>query len=323
PLPTPPLNTGDGWHTDFHKAFHHGHVIERPDETITIEVLSTGDLVLTHPSGLHVGDPIAAHTATALTLTLPPGRYPAQLSEVVIRARDGSAEATAIAASRIKLAEGRAVSWRFAGSFSTDDGIGAWMTDEAHEVLAQGGRDGARARIGLAASRDGLTNGLASSRYDGSGPQDVAWCLTGFGGGDYDVYVGLDADDRPVELVADFQVLLDPVEATGTIEDPYTEPPGIVSLPVLEDIGVTVRRAHDDETASLSGKPLWFEIDARQNRRDPRLGFPEVRGFAPDGQPVPLDVTNEGFRIQVALPAPGEPIPTRIEVAVRVGFEPM
>ncbi len=323
PLPTPPLNTGDGWHTDFRKAFHHGLVIDLPEETITVEVLSIGELVVEQDTGLHVGDPLAAHTATALTLKLPPGRYMAQLSEVDIRAKDGSAEATGTAACRLKLAEGHAESWRFAGSFGTEDGLGAWMTDEAHEILAQGGRTGARSRIGLAASRDGLTNGLASSHHEGAGEPDVAWCHTGFGGGNYDLYVGVDADGRPVELVADFQLLMEPVEAQGTVDDPYTEPPGIVSLPVLDEIGITVRRAHDDETTALSGLPMWFEIDARENRRDPRLGYPEVRGYDAEGAPVPLNITNEGFRIQVALPMTGEAIPARIVFSLRIGFEPL
>ncbi len=321
PLPAPPLNAGDGWHTDFRKAFTHGTVIDRPEESIHIEVLDIGRLQVEDEAMLAIGDPLAAHTAIPLPVRGPPGAYLVQVSKVLIRAKDRTGQAERIACARIRLGEGRAESWRFAGSFGAEDGICAFMTDRACEILGRGGRAGARHRIAMAASRDGFTHATASSTPEGDGPPDVAWCHTGFGGNTYDIYVGLDAQGAPVEVVADFEILLEPVETQAIVEDPINEPPRILPLQILEDLGMTVRRAHPDERVPISDQPLWFEVDARENRRDPRLGFPEIRGEDADGRPVPIVTGNEGFKIWVTLPAEGQPVPDRLVFAVRTGFK--
>lgn len=318
PLPTPPLNAGDGWHTDFRRAFQHGLVIERPDETLHIEVLPLGHLEQEEEGLLYAGDPLAPETDCALPLRARPGRFAVELSRVRIRPRDGSADAVQVAACRLRLREGRASTWRWAGSFGAPHGLVAWISHSAQErVLAPDGAEGRRVRDRLV--RPASAHGILATRAEDAAI-DLVWCQTGLTDDSFDLYVGLDADGLPIEAVIDLHVLQEPIETIVPIEAPLEEPPGILHLPELEALGITVRRAHPGEVVAATGAPLWFEIDARENRRDPRLGFPEVMAVDDREDEVALNAGNEGFVIWVALPMEGSRAPARLFVAVRTGM---
>lgn len=320
PLPARPASAGTGGHTDFHKAFTHGTVIDRPMETIHIEVEPVGQVHTTERGGMELGCPLAAHTAIPLPILAPEGAYSVDLSKVTIRAKDGSGQAEQIAAARLRLAPGQAVEWKWAGNFGSEGGVAAFMSPAAAEVLAQGESSPFYRRVTVASTRDGLVSGVLSSQE--GAPSDIAWTHTGLGDGSFDVYVGLDADGAPVEVVADFQILLEPDELIVFLEAPAQEPPGIIPLAELDALGITVRRAHPGESTPLGGDPLWFEVDSRENRRNPALGFPEVVALDAEEREVRLLSGNAGFTLWIAVPPDAERI-ARLAIAVRTGFKPL
>lgn len=318
PLPAQPRSARPGQHTDFRKAFTTGKVIDLPGETIHIEAIQVGELELSEDGAVHAGNPLEVHTALPMPVRAPAGTYRVEVSHVLIRAKDGSGQAEQIAASRVRLGKGRAVTWHWAGNFVASAGIGAWFCPAAAEALAQSADSRLARRIEVAANRDALTHGMLSSDEDG-GPLDIAWCHTGVGEGSYDLYVGVDEEGTPVELVADYQILVEPEEVIVFIKDPAHEPPGILPFPELEALGITVRRTHGDEL-TLSGKPMWFEVDAQANRRHPGLGFPEVIALDAEDKEIKLSQGNTGFKLWVAKPPEPDRI-ARLAVAVRTGFK--
>ncbi|MCB9781279.1 MAG: hypothetical protein H6742_22115 [Alphaproteobacteria bacterium] len=309
PLPAPPLATGDGWHTDFARAFTHGLEIDHGDERITIAVDHLGDLQADDRRTVATADPDMEEPVAVLPLTVPQGRFRVELSRAFVRARTGGDSVALAAAMRLRLGTGRATTWDWVAQITASEGrVALALVDRETPGVTP---------IAPSAAVDGVT-GLT-----GPGGEALAFAAAGMGPGAYEVYVGRTAAGEAVEVVIDFRVLLEPTFTEAWLESPAHEPPGILTVPALDEVGVEVRRAQPDEVSATTGNPLWFVIDARQNRRDPRIGFPEVSATDEKGRPVEVRTGNEGFRLWVEEPGPADPIPVRLRVAVRTGFTPL
>jgi len=320
PLPAPPLATGDGWHTDFARAFTDGLVIERPEEKLRIEVAEAGELSFEEEDRVRVMDPLGVAEPVELPIRVPIGGYRIQVSRVHIVPRDGSAPGTEIAAARMIIGKGRAKTWRWVGDYAVDSGLGAFLSHRAAEALARRRPELAQ-RMANAVERDPLVAMVMATRP--AAPTDLAFFPAGAGDRAAEVYVGLDAEGLGVEIVADFQVLLQPVEAVHLFQNPAIWPPGLLPEPELEALGIEVRRAHPGETVPATGAPVWIAIDARSIARDARMGFPRVQARDTAGDPVPIDIATEGYRIWVPMSSiEGKDIAT-LAVIVQIGVEPL
>jgi len=318
PLPAPPIGTGAGFRSDFVRAFTDGLQIERPGERIEVRVQAIGSLQLDEAGGLHAGDPMGPDLPLALPVRLPAAAYPVEISRARFQDADGRSEER-VAAARVRFDAAAPVDWRWAGQFTLSSGLCAFLSPAAAQALSS-----ASARLHAAILRaveaDPLAAELLATR--GMGPTDLAFCPAGDGEGSVELYVGVDAEGNPVEVVADFLVLVEPDEAIATITKPAGWPPGILASPLLEELGIELRRAHPGETVPTTGAPCWMAIDARSIARDARIAFPRIQAWDADGQPVELVQTTEGYRIWLPEPPEAGAI-ARLEIVLRVGVKPL
>ena len=320
PLPPPPLATGDGWHTDFTRAFTDGLVVERPEERLFIKVVDVGTVTLENDGPLVVMDPLGAADPLELPVRLPAGTYTVQVSRVRIALRDGSASVTQLAAARLLLGPGPVRTWHWVGEHAVDSGLSALLTREAARAVEQR-RPAVERQMNTAISRDPLTAGAIPTRPAASA--DLAFFAAGTGDRPVEFYVGVDEEGRGVEVVADFGILLEPVESLHSFVDPASWPPGLLSKPDLDEMGIEVRRAHPHETVPSTGAPVWIAIDARSIARDPRRGFPRVEAMGVDGEPVPIEVVTEGYRLWIPMPRDqGQGIRTLVLI-LQTGVQPV
>lgn len=318
PLPAPPLGTGEGFRSDFVRAFTDGLMIEHGDEQVEIIVQSLGSLQFEEAGALLAGDPMGPDAPLTLPLRLPPAEYPMELSRARFHSPDGSVEER-VAAARVRLDAAPPVQWRWAGQFSLSSGLCAFLAPTAARVFSTSAAS-LHAAILRAVEVDPLAAAVLPARA--SGPTDLGWCPAGEGEGSVELYVGVDAEGHPVEVVADFLILVEPDEEIATFTRPAAWPPGILPSPSLEELGIELRRAHPGEAVPTTGAPSWIAIDARSIARDARIGFPEVRAWDADGNPIELTKTTEGYRIW--LPEPHDPQAiARLEVVLRVGVKPL
>ena len=302
PLPAPPTGTGDGYRTDFVRAFTHGLVIEGEEERIHVAVRELGALTVQEAGPLLASDPVGPDRPVDLPVKLPPEAYPVQVSRVRIEPRDGGAPVDQVAAARILLGRGAPTAWHWIGQYTTDSGLGAFLSPTAAEAL-QARRDALTQRIVQALEADPAGAALLATRP--AAPTDLAFFPAGPGEGSVEVYVGVDDQGRPVEVVADFLVLVEPDEVVAEVRNPTIWPPGLLPAPELEELGIELRRAHADETIPTTGAPCWVAIDARSIARDPRIGFPRVECRDGDGRVLPLEPVTEGYRLWLPPPPDG------------------
>lgn len=313
-LPAPPPGTGDGFRSDFRRAFTHGLIIERDGERVEIAVLHLGLLQVRQGGALSAGDPLGAEPPLPLPLRVPAAAYPVELSHARFVDAQGRAEER-IAAARLRLDAAPPVAWRWAGQYPLSSGIGAFLGPGAGDVLPERGAR-LHAAILEAVERDPAGGGLLAVAAEA----DLAFFPAGEGEGSVELYVGVDKDGHPVELIADFQVLVEPDEVEARVKDPAAWPPGILPAPVLEELGIELRRAHEGETIPTTGAPCWIAIDARSINRDARFGFPRVRAWDAEGRELELKTVTEGYRLW--LPPPATP-PAALAVVLQVGLKPL
>lgn len=319
PLPAPPKGTGEGYRTDFARAFTHGLVIERDEERIHVAVRELGALAVDQAGPLLATDPVGPDRPVELPVKLPAEQYPVQVSRVRIEPRDGGAPVDQVAAARILVGRGAPTAWHWIGQYSTDSGLGAFLTPAAGEAL-QARRDAITQRIVQALEADPAGAAVLATRP--AAPSDLSFFPAGPGEGSVEVYVGVDDQGRPAEVVADFLVLVEPDEVVAEVRDPMVWPPGLLPAPELEELGIELRRAHPGEAIPTTGAPCWIAIDARSIARDPRIGFPRVECRDLGGALLPVEAVTEGYRLWLPLPPEGLDV-ARVAVVLQIGVKPL
>lgn len=319
PLPAPPKGTGEGYRTDFARAFTHGLVIEREGERVHVAVRELGTLAFEQAGPLLVDDPVGPDRPAELPVKLPPEQYPVQVSRVRIVPTDGGPAVEQIAAARILVGRGAPTAWHWIGQYATDSGLGAFLTPAADEAL-QARRDAITQRIVQALEADPAGAAVLATRP--AAPADLAFFPAGPGEGSVEVYVGVDDQGHPVQVVADFLVLVEPDEVVVEIRDPTVWPPGLLPAPELEELGIELRRAHPGEAIPTTGAPCWIAIDARSIARDPRIGFPRVQCRDSGGRALPVEPVTEGYRLWLP-PPPDELEVASLAVVLQMGVKPL
>ncbi len=168
-------------------------------ETLVVEVRRIATLYV--PTGKIVCcDPLAVPDAEPLERTVPAGEYPV---DVAIATPDGATAATPasssdtwVAGMRVVFAEGTPVRWeradgkgyRGVGCFM-DASTGTLIKRESPEIIDQ------------------LDDSWADHRPVAGRPENCVMAMSGWGDGQYDSYWGLDALDRPLQLVTDFALV--------------------------------------------------------------------------------------------------------------------
>lgn len=316
PLPAPPIGTGQGFRSDFVRAFTDGLEIEREGERVEVRVQAVGNLHLAQAGGLLAGDPMGPDLPLALPVRLPAAEYPVEVSRArFLSAEDGDEEQ--VAAARVRFDTAAAVDWRWVGQFSLGSGLCAFLSPAAAQALGT-----ASASLHSAILRAVEANPLGAELLatQAMGAADLAFCPAGDGEGSVELYVGVDAEGNPVEVVADFLVLVEPDEEIAAIPNPAGWPPGILPSPLLDELGIELRRAHPGESVPTTGAPCWMAIDARSIARDARIGFPRIRAWNADGEHIELIQTTEGYRIWLPEPAFASSI-ARLEIVLQMGVK--
>ncbi len=138
-------------------------------------------------------DPLAVPDAEPLERTVPAGEYPV---DVAIAAPDPASSETLVAGMRVVFAEGTPVRWERADgkgyrgvSCFMDASTGTLIKRESPEIIDQ------------------LDDSYADHRPVAGRPENCVMAMSGWGDGQYDSYWGLDAYDRPLQLVTDFDLV--------------------------------------------------------------------------------------------------------------------
>lgn len=319
PLPAPPMGTGMGYRSDFVRAFTDGLIIDLPGERITVSVRDAGTVTFSEPGPLMVDDPVGPDVPVELPLKLPAEQYPVEVSRVRIEPKDGSPPIEQIAAARILVESGTAVDWHWIGQYGLESGLGSFLAPTAAEAMRTR-QDAITAAIVSALEDDPLAAQSIGTRP--AFPADLCFFPAGVGEGSVEIYVGVDADGKPVEVVADFLILVEPEEIVAEIKDPGGWPPGHLPAPALEELGIIVRRAHPDEAIPTTGAPCWIEIDARSIARDPRIGFPRLKLRDADGTPLMMEPVTEGYMLWLQPPPDGLVI-GQLAIVLQMGVKPL
>jgi len=315
PLPAPPKGTGNGYRSDFVRVFTDGLKIDRPDEQITVSVRGVGAVVVAENGPLVADDPLGPDTPLKLPIKLVPEHYPVQVSRALIQPTDGSQGETLVAAARLLVGDGTPVLWHWIGQYTLHSGLGAFMSGSAANALVTR-RDALVKAIVTAVQAD--PNIATSIPTRPAAPADLAFFPAGTGQGSVELYVGVDGSGLPVEVVADFLVLVEPEELVTRVEDPDDLAPGNLHLSGLNTLGIDLRKARPDEVVPLTGAPCWFFLDAQAIARDPRIGFPRIRCVDDQGRPVALLPTTEGYRLWLARPPDGVVVKA-LSVVIQLG----
>ncbi|CAN5717541.1 DUF4241 domain-containing protein [soil metagenome] len=169
------------------------------DEILVVEVRRIATLYV--PTGKIVCcDPLSVPDAEPLERTVPAGEYPV---DVAIATPDSATSSTTpsssdtwVAGMRVVFAEGTPVRWeradgkgyRGVGCFM-DASTGTLIKRESPEIIDQ------------------LDDSWADHRPVAGRPENCVMAMSGWGDGQYNSYWGLDALDRPLQLVTDFALV--------------------------------------------------------------------------------------------------------------------
>ena len=254
-----------------------------------MQVVEIGRLAV--PSGrLAVGDPLTidfSEPQAPLQRRTPTGVFPVELA--IARFSDPADARVACARVRFMPPDHPVHRWQPAG-FDGDDGdnieacygVNAGM-GSFFDATVCGSVDEATSDAWLAAAHGVDTWTWLVAEL---GPANVVMFSSGWGDGFYRSYWGLDADDRIVELVTDFDVLLE--TTYERVELPLPLPRGRVAHPTLVAHGVSL-------TTPLLLSRTAVTIDGR----------PDVTLVLSDGSPVAAERRGPACRHTWKKPAPG------------------
>ncbi len=174
-------------HTNFEHAFTIGHVVERDDETLRIDVVPAGTLVAKAGEWLHAVDPAVESSVVELAY-LAPGEYRVDVSRVTGTHRETGRTNTVTAALRVHLGSGDVAQWYDRGTLGVDTGRAAFATttflnEDSDPLLTDPN-----------AVFDRVANGSA------------VVVQSAFGDGGYGCWVGHDANGNAVQAIIDFVV---------------------------------------------------------------------------------------------------------------------
>lgn len=243
-------------HSPFANAFRPGaRFVQEGRGLVDVSTRVLGELKV--PSGrLCASDPFTTDfdgPAAGFARVAPTGVFPV---EACVARFDLGDERVACA--RVRFADAVAVRWEvatFAGQralaegevpgYGVDAGTGCFFDAEA-----RGDVDEATGEAWIAA--------MEATRVDTwcwhvaeLGGANVVMFSSGWGDGFYTSYWGFDRDDRVVELVTDFEVLVEAVSERFELALPL--PRGKVEHPLLAKAGVTLRRPLLSSTTAILG----------------------------------------------------------------------
>lgn len=289
-------------HSPFAAAFAPGaRLAHGSDGVIMMRNHLVGALAV--PTGrIVVADPLTTdfdELPTPLGRLAPIGVFPVELA---IARFDNNDERVACA--RVRFADGPALRWELAGldeppsldvessAYGVDTGMGCFA-----DATARGQVDDTSAAAWLAAIDARRVDTWTWHVVD-LGGANVVMFSSGWGDGFYPSYWGLDAADNLVELVTDFEVLLDPVHER--IELPLPLPRGRLVHPRLSAHQITLRRPLLSRGAAIVRGDKVHKMELS------------------DGSPVAAKHTLRGTRWTWKPPAPD----TRLYLCVVVGMKP-
>jgi hypothetical protein len=168
-------------------------------ESLVVEVRRIATLYV--PTGKIVCcDPLAVPDAEPLERTVPAGEYPV---DVAIATPDAATSAemmgpgdTWVAGMRVVFAEGTPVRWERADA-SGHRGVGCFMDASTGTLIKRESPE----------IIDQLDDSWADHRPVAGRPENCVMAMSGWGDGQYESYWGLDALDRPLQLVTDFALV--------------------------------------------------------------------------------------------------------------------
>lgn len=243
-------------HSPFANAFRPGtRFVQEGRGLVDVSTRVLGELTV--PSGrLCASDPFTTGfdgPAGAFARAAPTGVFPVEVC--VARFDQGDAR---VACARVRFADAEAVRWEvatFAGQralaegevpgYGVDAGTGCF-----YDAEARGDVDEATGEAWLAAMR---ANGVDTWSWHAAelGGANVVMFSSGWGDGFYTSYWGVDGGGRVVELVTDFEVLVEAV--SERFELPLPLPRGKIEHPLLAKAGVTLKRPLLSGTTAILG----------------------------------------------------------------------
>jgi hypothetical protein len=179
---------------DMAAMFEEGkHMLSRQSR-FRVQIRKAGKIDL-RPGEVWAGDPCTP-SGKMIGSGIPAGQYEVELSLAEIDRQEKR-----VAGARVRLGRKPATSWRAAGSYGVDAGMGAFCDAQLVPAL-QGNRavEGATAK---------LIRGSSSVTVSGLGPakQNLICFLSGWGDGRYETFCGYDETEKLVEVITDFAVL--------------------------------------------------------------------------------------------------------------------
>lgn len=284
-VPEAPPGTGQGEHTDLWRAFEaRTVVVGGVSRQLTTASLGEIEIQGEGTSALHVGDEASREV---LPLRVPSGQYPVEASVL-----EGSGdEPKVVAAIRLSLAKGVPRRFAYLGSFAT----------QGHALLCG---DVADAQLTAGAARDVMVRMQAGTQHffthaTGESEPDLAVCQSGYGEGTYDAFVGLDDDGMPVQVVLDFQVLVEPIEASFDLGDVLALGASPLEVAGLSERGVKVAR--------LVGGDVDISLDSASVSADPTIGGFELLWYDDEGEPMYGRQAVFGSKYSFSAPRGGKP----------------
>lgn len=291
-------------HSPFANAFNSGtRFVQEGSGLVEVRTHALGQLKV--PSGrIAASDPFVTdfdEPAAAFARAAPTGSFPVEVAV----ARFDNADAR-VACARVRFSTAEAVRWEVAAfdgqralaadelpGYGVDAGTGCFFDAEA-----RGDVDEATGARWLAAMEAAGVDTWSWHVAD-LGGANVVMFSSGWGDGFYTSYWGLDGDGGVVELVTDFEVLVEGV--SERVELPLPLPRGRVEHPLLARAGVTVRGPFWSRTAAIVGGNGGARV--------------ELSG----GEPVEMKWEGKERRYTWKEAAPG----SRLVVSVMVGVRAM
>ena len=235
-------------HTRFEDAFTNGFTTVRLGETLRVDVVSGGTLVVRAGEALYAADPAVENSVKKLVEAMLPGEYHVELSRLTVVGESTAAGEGVVCAARAVLAPGAVVAWEDVATVGVDTGRIVFATDtfleeECEPMLESGDLF------------EALPNGAAVAMR------------SGFGDGGYACFAGKGADGRVLQVAVDFLVLVEP--RTVAVRLPWTAdaPTGPFDAPELREAGVSL--SYD---GVVDGAPT-FGVDARRRKNDDATDF--------------------------------------------------